>query len=276
MSKGLRISLIVIGVVVAAAALLLVGLSLGRNYWGISSLWPTSAGGFAYGGMMGGGTLGSGAYGPGMMGGGMMGSGAYGQGMMGGMMGGTSLYGVEPITLEQAQGALGDYLATRGDENLQLGEIMIFDNHAYAEIVEADSGVGAMELLVDPVTLSVYPEHGPNMMWNLKYSPVADFGGYGMMGGMMGGWAGASGLQSFEPSADMPIGPQQAIEAAQRYLDLYLPGSVASDEVDLFYGYYTLHVLRGGETVGMLSVNGYSAQVFLHSWHGDFVEMSEE
>ena len=257
MSKGLRISLIVIGVVVSAAALLLVGLSLGRNYWGISSLWPTSAGGFAYGGMMGGGTLGSGAYGP-------------------GMMGGTSLYGVEPLTLEQAQGALGDYLATRGDENLQLGEIMIFDNHAYAEIVEADSGVGAMELLVDQVTLSVYPEHGPNMMWNLKYSPMADFGGYGMMGGMMGGWAGASGLQSFEPSADMPVGPQQAIEAAQRYLDLYLPGSVASDEVDLFYGYYTLHVLRGGETVGMLSVNGYSAQVFLHSWHGDFVEMSEE
>ena len=93
---------------------------------------------------------------------------------------------------------------------------------------------------------------------------------------MGGGGAGPSGLQSFEPSADMPVGPQQAIEAAQRYLDLYLPGSVASDEVDPFYGYYTLHVLRGGETVGMLSVNGYSTQVFLHSWHGDFVEMSEE
>src|SRR3989337_464374 len=155
--------------------------------------------------MRGGGMMGSGAYGQGMMGGGMMGSGAYGQGMMGGMMGGTSLYGVEPLTLEQPQGALGDYLATRGDENLQLGEIMIFDNHAYAEIVEADSGVGAMELLVDPVTLSVYPE--------------------------------------------------QAMEAAQRYLDLYLPGSVASDEVDPFYGYYTLHIQRDGVTVGMLSVN---------------------
>jgi len=287
-SKGLRISLIVIGVVVAAAALLLVGLSLGRNYWGISSLWPTSAGGFAYGGMMGGGTLGSGAYGPGMMGGGtlgsgaygqgmmgggMMGSGAYGPGMMGGMMGGTSLYGVEPLTLEQAREQLTDYLDVRGDENLQLGEIMIFDNHAYAEIVEADSGIGAMELLVDPVTLTVYPEPGPSMMWNLKYSPM---GSYGMMGGMMGGWAGASGLQSFEPSADMPVSPQQAIEAAQRYLDLYLPGTVSSDEVDPFYGYYTLHILRDGATVGMLSVNGYSAQVFLHSWHGEFVEMAEE
>ena len=273
MSRGLRISLIVIGVVVAAAALLLIGLSLGRTYWATGSLWPTSAGGYAYGGMMGGRTLGSGAYGQGMMGGGMMGSGAYGQGMMGGMMGGTSLYGVEPLTLEQAREQLTDYLDVRGDENLQLGEIMIFDNHAYAEIVEADSGIGAMELLVDPVTLTVYPEPGPSMMWNLKYSPM---GSYGMMGGMMGGWAGASGLQSFEPSADMPVSPQQAIEAAQRYLDLYLPGTVSSDEVDPFYGYYTLHILRDGATVGMLSVNGYSAQVFLHSWHGDFVEMAEE
>jgi hypothetical protein len=25
----------------------------------------------------------------------------------------------------------------------------------------------------------------------------------------------------------------------------------------------------------MLSVNGYSGQVFLHTWHGDLVEMSE-
>ena len=147
MSKGLRISLIVIGVVVAAAALLLIGLSLGRTTWGIGSAWPSSAGGYAYRGMMGGGTLGSGAYGQGMMGGGMMGSGAHGQGMMGS----SALFGVEPLTLEQAQEALTDYLAARGDGNLELAEIMIFDNHAYAEIVEADSGIGAMELLVDPV-----------------------------------------------------------------------------------------------------------------------------
>ena len=264
MSKGLRIGLIVIGVVVAAAALLLVGLSLGRTYFGIGSTWPsswTANGQYPYGQMMGGGMMGSGAYGPGMMGGGMMGS--------------SALFGVEPLTLEQARGALTDYLAARGDENLNLGEIMIFDNHAYAEIVEADSGIGAMELLVDPVTLTVYPEHGPNMMWNLKYSPMADLDGYGMMGGMMG-WGGNAFGQGIEPSADMVVSPQQAVESAQRYLDLYLPGTVATDEVDPFYGYYSLHILRDGETVGMLSVNGYSGQVFLHTWHGDFVEMAEE
>jgi len=26
----------------------------------------------------------------------------------------------------------------------------------------------------------------------------------------------------------------------------------------------------------MLSVNGYDGQVFYHSWHGAFIEMSEE
>jgi len=271
-SKGLRISLIVIGVVVAAAALLLIGLNLGRTYWTTGSLWPSSGGAYAYRGMMR-----PGAYGQGMMGGGMMGSGAYGPGMMGGgMMGSSALFGVEPLTLEQAREALTDYLAARGDENLQLGELMIFDNHAYAEIVEADSGIGAMELLVDPVTLAVYPEHGPNMMWNLKYSPMADLGGYGMMGGMMGWRANASGLQSLEPSAEMPVSAAEAVEAAQRYLDLYLPGTVVAEEADPFYGYYTLHIMRDGLTVGMLSVHGYSAQVFLHSWHGDFVEMAEE
>jgi hypothetical protein len=259
-SKGLRTSLIVIGVVVAAAALLLIGLNLGRTYWTTGSLWPSSGGAYAYGGMMG-----SGAYGQGMMGG----------GMMGGMMGGPSLYGVEPLALEQAREALNDYLTARGDDNLQLGELMIFDNHAYAEIVEADSGIGAMELLVDPVTLAVYPEHGTNMMWNLKYSPMADLGGYGMMGGMMGWRANASGLQSLEPSAEMPVSAAQAVEAAQRYLDLYLPGTVVAEEADPFYGYYTLHILRDSHTVGMLSVNGYSDQVFLHSWQR-FVEMSEE
>jgi hypothetical protein len=255
-SKGLRTSLIVIGVVVAAAALLLIGLNLGRTYWTTGSLWPSSGGAYAYGGMMG-----SGAYGQGMMGG----------GMMGGMMGGPSLYGVEPLALEQAREALNDHLTA--EDNLQLGELMIFDNHAYAEIVEADSGIGAMELLVDPVTLAVYPEHGPNMMWNLKYSPMADLGGYGMMGGMMG-WRANAGLH--RQALAMPVSAAQAVEAAQRYLDLYLPGTAVAEEADPFYGYYTLHILRDSHTVGMLGVNGYSGQVFLHSWHGDFVEMSEE
>jgi hypothetical protein len=74
----------------------------------------------------------------------------------------------------------------------------------------------------------------------------------------------------------MTVSPGEAIETAQRYLDRYLPGAQVEDEVDAFYGYYTLHILRDGQTVGMLSVNGYTGQVFPHTWHGDFLEMSED
>lgn len=268
MNKGLRISLIVAGVVVVGAVLVLAGFGFARTSWGVARGWPAGmmaaypgSGGMMSGGMMGGGILGTG-----MMGGGMMG---------GGMMGGTRLYGLEPLTLPEAEAALTDYLAALGDETLKLGEIMIFDNHAYAEIVETDTGIGAMEMLVDPVTQAVYPEHGPNMMWNLKYGPMAGFGGSGMMGGMMGR-LGVPGLAADEPTVEMPVSAQEAVEAAQNYLDLYLPGTEADEHADPFYGYYTLHITRDGETVGMLSVNGYSAQVFLHSWHGGFVEMTAE
>ena len=39
---------------------------------------------------------------------------------------------------------------------------------------------------------------------------------------------------------------------------------------------YTLDILRDGQTVGMLSVNGYTRQVFLHTWHGDLLDVAEE
>ena len=288
MSKGLRISLIVTGVVLVAAVLVLAGFALARTAWGVAGAWPAGmmgrtlgdpagVGNYAYGGGMGPGMIGGGTFGGGMMGGGMMGAGPLDTGMMsGGMMGGTSLYGLEPLTLTEAEDALNDYLASLGNDDLRLGEIMIFDNQAYAEIVEASTGIGAMEVLVDPATRAVYPEHGPNMMWNLKYSPMA---GSGIIGGMMGYYGGRSlgrGLGTLDLSAEMSVTTSEAVEAAQDYLDRYLPGTVADEHADPFYGYYTLHILRDGETVGMLSVNGFSAQVFLHSWHGDFVEMTEE
>lgn len=206
--------------------------------------------------------------GPGMMGGyGMMG----GAGMMGGYAPGV-LGASEPLSLEEAEAAVKGYLEALGNGDLTLHEVMIFDNHAYAEIVEQSTGIGAMEVLVDPVTLVVYPEHGPNMMWNLKYSPMSGFGGYGMMG-MMHGFAPPVGA---EVSAEMPVTSEQAIEVAQRYLDTYLPGAQTGDEASPFYGYYTIHILRDGKVTGMLSVNGYSAQVFVHTWHGNFIEMSEK
>jgi hypothetical protein len=78
-----------------------------------------------------------------------------------------------------------------------------------------------------------------------------------------------------QPTSDMPVTAEEAVQAAQRYLDAYVPGAEAEDHADPFYGYYTIHILEDGEPAGMLSVNGYTQQAFVHQWHGGFIDMSE-
>jgi hypothetical protein len=58
-------------------------------------------------------------------------------------------------------------------------------------------------------------------------------------------------------------------------MDRYSPGVKASDEITPFYWYYTIDIEKGGEIVRMLSVNGFTRQVFPHTWHGEFIEMVE-
>jgi len=270
MSKSVRVVLFAVLGVAAAAVLVVAGYAVGRNALFSITGWPPAvrvmqpfAGGwrgpgaerwFGPGGMMGGGMMGYGlgrswnGYGPG----GMMGFGASG------------LTAAEPLTVEQAQSAVQDYLTSIGDDNLVLGEIMIFDNHAYAQILEADTGFGAMEVLVDPTTLAVYPEHGPNMMWNQKY---------GMRRWMHGApWAALGATAA--PDA-MPVTVEEAVAEAQAYLDRALPGTTVDASEHPFYGYYTFDILRDGEPIGMLSVHGTTGQVFPHTWHGDFIEEAE-
>jgi hypothetical protein len=201
--------------------------------------------------------------------------------MMGGydMMGGFTTAGsflnnntanVNPMTVDQAKLAVEDYLKNLNNSDLELKEIMLFNNNAYARIVEESTRIGAMELLVDPSTLSVYPEYGPNMMWNQKYGHM---GGNGMMGsvGMMSGYF----QNASSVSSQMSITPEQALQIAQLYLDQQYPGYKTNTDADPFYGYYTIDIMKDGLPTGMLSVNGYNGQVFLHSWHGTFIEMWE-
>jgi hypothetical protein len=209
--------------------------------------------------------------GPGMMqNGGMMGN--------GGMMNRYNNANVTPLTVDQAKSAAEKYLATLNNTDFEITEVMIFDNNAYVVVKETSTGIGAFELLVDPASQIAYPEHGPNMMWNLKYSGVNHqnmMGGYsGMMGGygnMMQGWDNSAP----NVSTEMTVTPAQAIEYAQKYLDANLSGATAATDPIQFYGYYTLDFEKDGKVAGMLSVNGYSGQVFLHTWHGAFVEESE-
>jgi len=164
--------------------------------------------------------------------------------------------------MDQAAQASQQYLAAFfRNPDLVVKEVMEFSNQFYVQIKEQSTGIGAMELIVEKFNGLVHPEPGPNMMWNLKY---------GHMGrGMMGWW----GWQA--PTAQMPIGPEQAKQIAQQYLNVYLPGATVTEEITTFYGYYTIDLQRDGQIFGMLSVNGYNGQVWYHSWHGQFLGMKE-
>jgi len=272
MKKTLIIVTTVVAGIIISAMIFGAGLFVGRASFGFAANSPTGmmSRGFidnnrAYG-MMGNGYNGyNGSGGFGMMGNGYNGSGGFG--MMGGFGAGDNS-NVEPISIDQAKQAVESYLSQLDNADLALTEIMIFDNNAYARITETSTGIGAMELLVDPNSLSVFPEYGPNMMWNLKYGHMS---GNGMMGGMMGN----AFRNSASPSATMTVTSEEAGAIAQSYLDEYYPGYTVSQEPDAFYGYYTLDILKDGEPTGMLSVHGFSGQVFLHTWHGTFIEMFE-
>jgi hypothetical protein len=97
-----------------------------------------------------------------------------------------------------------------------------------------------------------------------------------MNGGMMGMMSGnmMSGF-AVAPGVEISVTADEALEIAQQYLDENLPDTIV-DQADTFPGYYTLHVEQDGEIIGMLSVNAYTGQVFLHHWHGDFIEMNGE
>ncbi len=162
------------------------------------------------------------------------------------------------LSLEDAQAAVERYVAYLGYEGLHVTEVMEFERNFYAIVAEEDTGLGAMELLIDKSSGTVGLEPGPNMMWNTKY-------------GMHGG--GRMGMMGGSVSGAISLSPQEAEQAAQRWLDANLPGRTTG-EADAFYGYYTLHFLKDGQIDGMLSVLGSNGDVWYHSWHGGFVAMT--
>ncbi|MCL6438689.1 MAG: hypothetical protein K6T51_08750 [Rubrobacteraceae bacterium] len=164
--------------------------------------------------------------------------------------------------IEEARAAAQRYLRTYGDHNLRVSEVMDFVNNYYVEVRERDTGIGAMELLVDKQAMRVHPEPGPNMMWNTKY-------------GMMERMAWDHPPRAYEQTSagdDMPVSPDRARKIADRYLARVSPETRAT-EPEKFYGYYTLHTVKGGRITGMLSVNGYTGSVWYHGWHGRFIAM---
>jgi hypothetical protein len=266
----LGIALVIIGLLGIAVMAPLITMS---TYYGGYS--PTT------GGMMGGGTY------PGM-GGGMMGGGTY-PGMMDN--GSVSQYTGEPLTMDQAEYLAKQYLGSLNNPDLAIKEIMEFEYNFYIIYFEKSTGIGAFEMLIWKKTPTdmmgsgmmgggmmgqgmmvgqIMPEPGPNMMWNTKYG-----GMMGHMGGMMSGDMMGSGMMGQQQTTgEMTIGNDEAKNIAQQNLDESFPGTTI-EESTTFYGYYTLDFGMSGKIQGMLSVNGYTGQVWFHGWHGDFIQMKE-
>jgi len=203
----------------------------------------------------------------------MMGRGGFRGGNWGSMESCARFWGDDPtatpLTRAEARSQVEGYIESLGYDNLEVAEVMEFDNQFYAEVRESDTGIGAMEVLVNRWNGTVPPEFGPNMMWNTKYGHST------MMGQGWGGMMGGSGWYSQPQQGATALSPEQAIARAQEWLDLYRPGLTVGYEADAFYGYYTIHTLNDGETVGMLSVNGATGAVWYHTWHGTFLGMDE-
>jgi hypothetical protein len=164
-----------------------------------------------------------------------------------------------PLSNDQARAVAEQFVTSTRSEELQLADLMVFDNHFYGQAREAATGRYAYEFLIDRFSGRISLEPGPNMMWNEKYSHMSG----GMMGPFRLAWS----------SESMPVTEDEAVAAAQAYLDRYLPGLRADGHAADFYGYYTLHTLTklDGEPVGMLSVNGRTGEVWPHTWHGQYV-----
>jgi len=177
-----------------------------------------------------------------------------------------------PITLDQAKTIAQQYLATTGNPDLAIKEIMEFQNNFYVIYYEKDTGIGAFEMLIWKQAPSygmiaggmgmmgwrggagtVTPEPGPNMMWNTKY-------------GMMS-WRN-------QGSSTMTVTKDQALQIAQTYLNANF-NNAKVEMATRFYGYYTMDFTVNGHIAGMLSVNGYTGQVWYHSWHGAFIQEIE-
>ena len=168
-----------------------------------------------------------------------------------------------------------EYLQSLGDPNLGIKEIMEFQYNFYIQFYEKDTGMGAFEMLiwkqVPPYGLTgsgmgmmygrvvpgvMVPEPGPSMMWNKKYGLVS--------GNMMG--------LINQATSTMPISKEQALQVAQAYLDGNFNGALVEQDATQFYGYYTMDFMINGKIAGMLSVNGYTGQVWVHTWHGAFIQ----
>lgn len=178
---------------------------------------------------------------------------SYGSGMMGNTMMGNmmALYypGSKPITQDEAIKNMESFAQQYGP-NMEVDDFMTFSSNYYGVVKDANSSQDIAEALVDRYSGSAYPEPGPNMMWNTRY--------------------GAGRIQEEGITYDLA----GSKKLAEEFLNGYLPEAQIMESHEM-PGYYTFDFGRK-DIEGMLSVNAYSGQIWVHTWHGPYLgDMNE-
>jgi hypothetical protein len=152
--------------------------------------------------------------------------------------------GAKPISSKDALQRMESFARQYGS-NVEVEDFMAFSGNYYAVLKDTDNNLSLAEVLVDRYSGSAYPEPGPNTIWNTRYGS-----GRVGAGGTAYDLAGAKRL-------------------AEDFLKVYLPGAKIM-EANALPGYYTFDFGRQ-EIEGMLSVNAYSGEIWVHTWHGFYL-----
>lgn len=153
----------------------------------------------------------------------------------------------KPISPESALLSM-KVLAEQYGPNVRIRDFMSFSGNYYAILEDNQSRNGMAEVLVDRYSGLARPEPGPNMMWNTVFGAGRE----------------RSGGKS----------PAEAKKLAEDFLTNYLPGATVAETVAM-PGYYTMDFGRKG-IEGMLSVNAYDGEIWVHTWHGFYLGGHEE
>jgi hypothetical protein len=162
-----------------------------------------------------------------------------------------------PLTISQAVAAANEYLASLNNPNLAIANVQEYAVNFRFALYEKNSGVGAYEMTINKYTGYVYPGMGPSVTWNTKY---------GIVNGVLT-------IYNATAKATMPVTAAQAQSFAQQYLSTVMPATTVGNTTP-FYGYYNVEVLSGGNMYGVLSVNGYTGQIWCQAWLGSFVQQT--
>lgn len=138
---------------------------------------------------------------------------------------------------------------------------------------DADEGDNGMEGMDHGSMSGNSGDSGNNGNMNgMDHGNSSSDGNMNGMSGMegMSGMMGSGSVDDKATTADMTIKSTDAGSSAQKYAAAQFPGSSISNP-DMFYGYYTVDIMKDGRVLALLSVDGYSGKVWLQAWPGSYL-----